>query len=518
MTQFQALHSLGMAIFSTRAGKYRPRLAISNMSVVMRSDKNDDRDTMAANLKTQFPGICKGITMDINVYDYFDHYDQQLHGSEFLRAVLHYIADSNAIKAGEAQDLARRWMATNKETFALLGPEHLAEHLFTEEDKSEYETEVLEDAWKEIQHQRQTLTQMPTFNLLPSDRPALPTSRVTSNPEHTQIRQRPGLLREIPPSPFSHFPFQQGRRPQSRFTRNAETLEHIHPGSTNRGDFHGDPLMGAFPPSMGYNMANMAVPSRGLPGPFSYLPQPRVPLPERRKNHDYNVQPKSKRNPTKRSSDDVRRGSYGSSSHRQSSNHGYSIHGATQLAQSPQPLAPFHQGQTTSLQIGAAFPGDANQGRHMSNRSPGQHAQAMVLHGLPEGSQQFGHHPPIQAQEAGNQSMDPYTFGHQFNQLQPLHQNPLNVTVGEHHFPSSTKANDSRPQSHQAPRQFEKRGSPRRGREYSKDSRIWIGNIPRDFDRHQIERLLQPCRGLQEIIEPKISLPPDHKSRYIFAQ
>lgn len=127
------------------------------MSLVIRSDPNDDRDTMAARLQAQFPAICRNITTfdhrdDSYVYDYFDEYDQQLQGQDFLRSVLLHIAQSNAIRAREVQDLLSRWMATNAEAFALLGPEHLVEHVFTKEDIEQYEMGLLEETLILLQH------------------------------------------------------------------------------------------------------------------------------------------------------------------------------------------------------------------------------------------------------------------------------------------------------------------------------------------------------------------------------
>ena len=134
----------GMAMFSTRNGKYVKRQMVPNMSVVIRSDPVEDRDTMAARLLTEFLMACKDITtFNPKVGDYFDGYDQELHGFEFLRAVLIHIARINAVRAQATQEYIGRWMATNTEAFALLNETHRLEQVFTEEDINQYGKEFL---------------------------------------------------------------------------------------------------------------------------------------------------------------------------------------------------------------------------------------------------------------------------------------------------------------------------------------------------------------------------------------
>lgn len=142
-----------MAIFSTRNGTYAPRQAAAGMSIVIRSDPAEDRDTMTAKLQAEFPAVCKAITTPTpRVGDYFDGYDQELHGFEFLRAVLLHIVTINTDHARRAQDYVGRWIATNSEAFAMLTPEHMLEHLFTEEDINEYGKDFLGEATVRIKH------------------------------------------------------------------------------------------------------------------------------------------------------------------------------------------------------------------------------------------------------------------------------------------------------------------------------------------------------------------------------
>ena len=129
--------------------------------------------------------------------------------------------------------------------------------------------------------------------------------RASSNSESGPPHPQSGL-RYLPVHP-GQFPAPQSRFPLERLTPSTEVLEHIHPGSTSRGDFHSDPT--AHDAIHGYNSGPpnsfVAVPSRGLPGPFSYrLPQP-IPLPDRRGSFGRNP-PRGRKNPKKKSSDDAR--------------------------------------------------------------------------------------------------------------------------------------------------------------------------------------------------------------------
>ena len=151
MAQYLARSTSGKAVFSTRNGKYAQREATPNMSIVIRSDPAEDRDTMTARLMAEFPTICKAITtFSPNVSDYFDGHDQELQGFEFLRAVLLHIAAINTAQARKVLNYVGRWMATNAEAFALFTPEHTLEHLFTKGDIDEYGEHFLRDVTVQI--------------------------------------------------------------------------------------------------------------------------------------------------------------------------------------------------------------------------------------------------------------------------------------------------------------------------------------------------------------------------------
>lgn len=175
----------GMALFSTRRGKYPSRQAVPNMSIVLRSDPMEDRDSMARKLQAEFPDICNDIYIMPDVGDLFDHYDQELHGIEFLRAVVAHIVSNNAIKV---EDYVENWMAANTEAFALLTLEHHLEHLFTEEDINEYGQKFLEIAMAQIRYRKDLAERrgkLVPSRLLSSETDTDTYCRGCSDPSHT---------------------------------------------------------------------------------------------------------------------------------------------------------------------------------------------------------------------------------------------------------------------------------------------------------------------------------------------
>ena len=144
--------------------------------------------------------------------------------------------------------------------------------------------------------------------------------RASSNPERGQSHPQGGLPRHLP-APPGQFPALQFRMPLQRLTPSTELLEHIHPGSTSRGDFHSDPVaqdaMNSYKP--GPPNSFVAVPSRGLPGPFSYPPTQPIPL-QNRLGYFGSNPPRGKKNPKKKSSDDARMADGTGNGPRQASN------------------------------------------------------------------------------------------------------------------------------------------------------------------------------------------------------
>ena len=194
----------------------------------------------------------------------------------------------------------------------------------------------------QMMHNRRNFTppQAPAGPPFPVNLSAVQGMRARSNPEQGQPQPLGGFHRHLP-MPAGQFPVPQGHIPLQRLTPSTEVLEHIHPGSTSRGDFHSDPTahnaMDTYyrgPPD-----EFVAVASRGLPGPFNYqrlpLPTRPVPLGKRGGTFDGNL-PRGKKNPKKKSSDDAR----------MVSNTGNAPHQASKGADPKQPFA-----QPNSLQM-----------------------------------------------------------------------------------------------------------------------------------------------------------------------
>ena len=134
--------------------------------------------------------------------------------------------------------------------------------------------------------------------------------RASSNPKRGQPQPQGGPLRHLP-GIQCQLAAPQDRFPLQKLTPSTEILEHVCPGSTSRGDFHSDPT--AYNAMNNNNSgplnASVAIPPRGLPGPFNYRPLPPstqpIPLLNRTGTFDWKL-PKGKKNPRKNSSDDAR--------------------------------------------------------------------------------------------------------------------------------------------------------------------------------------------------------------------
>lgn len=98
--------------------------------------------------------------MPPDIYEYFDGYDAQMHGWAFLTEVLRHIANINAARAEEVQDLVNRWIASNAEALSWLShldiDGHGVKDLFSEEDIKDHVEDFLSDAIVQIRHMRRT--------------------------------------------------------------------------------------------------------------------------------------------------------------------------------------------------------------------------------------------------------------------------------------------------------------------------------------------------------------------------
>ena len=394
--------------------------------------------------------------------------------------------------------------------------------------------------------------------------------RATSNPERGPSQPQRG-----PPRHFSEIrgqlPGQQDRLPLQKLTPSTEVLEHIYPGSTSRADFHSDPTAhnamdsnNSGPPN-----AYVAIPSRGLPGPFSYrsLPPSTQPvlLPNRMGTLDRNL-PKGKKNPRKKSSDDARiLPSPGNSPHQ-------ALRGAShkrtftpenmQISFHPRSFdtIPFAQEERSSS--GAVQYSDNY--RH-PKLPPGHHSANVQehFHRSPY-DQQAPTHPAMEAHSHGYTVSNP--FSPSASELQrSIHDprlavqslpRPTNVqhqviTANQQLFEGNANLAPTQMPPHSSqplyPHVFEGQLPGRRSdvqhqqdhnpnferpalatmsssgqtqppvtsgpsmvdetprRPVQDGCKIWIGGLPKELDKAAVMDLLRPCRGLLYISPPKIS-------------
>lgn len=392
--------------------------------------------------------------------------------------------------------------------------------------------------------------------------------RASSNPERGQPQPQAGLLRHLP-GPPGQPPAPQSHLPLPRLTPSTEILEHVHPGSTSRGDFHSDPTshnaMDAY--NSGAPNNHMARPSRGIPGPFSYRqlpPTQPVPLLNRVGAFNGNL-PKGKKNPKKQSSDDARMVSNAETSPRQAS------HGASSTGPSaPQTIhMPFHPRSPDAIPLieelhpssGAVqYSGNYHQpnlpsGHHSGNgkepfHHPPHHGQAPIQSAMGAFSCVLTNPYSPPAHEWWRPTQDPHPAGStlptptymQYQgptangrlfeenpdyvsaQVRPHTSQPLDPHAFGHrlqdHQMDSQDGQDPNSESQRAalaPMSNARRPqfprAPGRSRADETPRRpvqegctIWIGGLPKELDKAAVMRLLRPCRGLLGVSEPRVTL------------
>ena len=142
----------GEAIFSTRLGQLRPREAIEPRGpIVLRSEPEDDLETVIARLEQDFPVHCKTITLPIiNIYDYFDHYDCHVLGTGFLHKVLETIVFRNFTRSEHVQHFVRLWKDGKLGSFERMTAAPSLHDVFTETEIENYGEGVLREALASI--------------------------------------------------------------------------------------------------------------------------------------------------------------------------------------------------------------------------------------------------------------------------------------------------------------------------------------------------------------------------------
>ena len=407
--------------------------------------------------------------------------------------------------------------------------------------------------------------------------------RASSNPEYGQPQPQAGLVRHLP-GPPSQLPVTQYHLPLPRLTPSTDILEHVHPGSTSRGDFHSDPTSHNAMDTYNSGPPNdyVALPSRGIPGPFSYQQPPPptqpVPLSNRVGNFNGNL-PRGKKNPKKKSSDDARMVSNTGNDQRQVS-HGESPTGllATQKIQMPLhprspdaiPLVEQSHPSSGAVQYSGNY--------HHPNLPPGYH---------PGNGQEPFHHPhyhgqaPIQPAMGGlsrvvtkpysplvhecqrptqdlrpagltvptptytryqrpiangrsfeentdfvsaqvrphtSQPMDPHALGHQLQHRQMDSQDRQDPNSESQRAALAPVSNAGQPQFPRPSGRSRADETPRRP--VQEGCTIWIGRLPTEFDKAAVMLLLRPCRGLLDVSEPRVAKSYNNNINrsYIFAE
>lgn len=121
--------------------------------IVLRSVPEDDEEAKITELQAKYPAQCKAIKAPATrLYDYFDYYDQQLHGADFLRHVIDTICVRNLARRKAVLDYAQDWAQMNPMAFEFVLAYGL--NAFAEDDVAEYGEEFLQEALEELQLRR----------------------------------------------------------------------------------------------------------------------------------------------------------------------------------------------------------------------------------------------------------------------------------------------------------------------------------------------------------------------------
>lgn len=105
---------------------------------------------MIAELQAKYPAQCKAMKAPItNIHDYYDTYDQQLHGQMFLHTVLMEICLQNTLRKNAILDYSEAWSRLNSEAFECIHQFEL--DAFTDDDLEEYGEDFLREVLQLLQ-------------------------------------------------------------------------------------------------------------------------------------------------------------------------------------------------------------------------------------------------------------------------------------------------------------------------------------------------------------------------------
>ena len=413
------------------------------------------------------------------------------------------------------------------------------------------------------------LCQAPAYSNFPHHPPITDPRRVTSNPEEARHHERQGEMRQVNP-PIGRFNDVQGRVPQQRYLPSTELLEKIHPGSTNRGNWHSDPASNpnhSYHSDPAFRGNELAIPPRGLPGPYTYGYPPPVSLEDRRRN-SLLAHPRGKKNPSKRLSDDARKGGFGTNGRRHSSNAGF----VNQFEACPPVYSPqAMQSPLTTPQTAAFQPNSIDGSRYTE--------QSRVYPSYSQLSNQHDTAPPQYAYDIGQTSSvpphlgevpryvsNPYVYGAEQSSAQASHlpferardRNASTACLNEQRqvsdsmnspvchentssvtrrgLPASSQDGEATASSNQMPHhkansqvskslpsrtvvleppsspykrvpQIHPAKRPNSHKEHYgyEGPDAWIGNIPSSMDKATVKAMLAPCVGLIDVGELTIA-------------
>lgn len=96
-----------------------------------------------------FPAECKAITIPIkNIHRWFDPYDLNRHGAEFLRSVLTTIGKENSLRAQKIAQYSEDWRRSNPTLFSTLTSQ--SQDIFTAREVREHDSEFLAEVYQKI--------------------------------------------------------------------------------------------------------------------------------------------------------------------------------------------------------------------------------------------------------------------------------------------------------------------------------------------------------------------------------
>ena len=140
----------GKAIFSTNLQQYAPhRAELPLAPIILRSDCFEDVESMVSRLRKKYPQESRKITLPVNnIYEYFDHRDVHLHGTNFILSVLGHIGAANAERATRVELFARHWVNNNIDRFCSIN--QATQELFNANEKEQHHESFLQDVLERL--------------------------------------------------------------------------------------------------------------------------------------------------------------------------------------------------------------------------------------------------------------------------------------------------------------------------------------------------------------------------------